>query len=120
QSFVTGTGDQPCGIAVDGLSSPPAPPGPPPPPAADTTAPKATISNGPGKKLGQGIAKFSFKADEKGSTFRCKLDSKKKTKCTSPKTYRGLKPGKHSFKLWAIDGAGNESKPAKRSFRVSA
>ena len=119
EEFIPGVGgkEEDCGIAVDGLSSPP--PSPPLGPAApDTRPPVAKISKGPGKKLGEGIAKFSFKSDEKGSTFRCRLDSKKPAKCMSPKTYRGLKPGRHTFRVWATDAAGNQSKPAKRAFRV--
>ncbi len=120
QSFIPGVGgpEQVCGIAVDGLSSPPAPPAGPP--APDTRAPVAKISKGPGKKLDQGTAKFSFKADETGSTFSCKLDRKKPARCRSPKTYKSLKPGRHTFKVWATDPAGNKSKPAKRGFRVPA
>jgi hypothetical protein len=95
-------------------------PAPPPPtaPVDDFTAPKVTIKRGPGKKLDQGIAKFAFKSSEAGSTFSCKLDRRKAAKCKSPKTYKGLKPGRHTFKVWATDVAGNKSKPAKRSFRV--
>lgn len=120
ESFIVGIAgaEQACGVAIDGFSSPPAPA--PGPPASDTRPPLAKISKGPGKKLGQGVARFSFKSDESGSTFRCKLDSKRPAKCRSPKTYKGLKPGKHTFKLWAIDPAGNQSKPAKRGFRVPA
>jgi hypothetical protein len=120
QGFIPGVAgsEQACGIAVDGLSSPPAPP--PGPPAPDTRAPVARISKGPGKKLAEGVARFSFRSDEKGSTFRCKLDSKKQEKCRSPKTYKNLEPGRHTFKVWATDAAGNRSKPAKRSFRVPA
>ncbi len=120
QSFIPGiaVSEQACGIAVDGLSSPPTPPAGPP--APDTRAPVAKISKGPGKKLDKGTAKFSFKADEAGSTFSCKLDGKKPAKCRSPKTYRGLKPGHHTFKVWATDAAGNRSKPAKRGFKVPA
>jgi hypothetical protein len=119
ESFIAGIAgtEQACGVAIDGLSAPPPPPGPP---APDLTAPRATISKGPGKKLGQGVAQFSFRSSETGSTFRCKLDSKKKSNCKSPKTYKGLKPGRHTFKVSATDQAGNESKPAKRSFRVPA
>jgi hypothetical protein len=119
ESFIPGAGgkEEICGIAVDGLSSPPAAP-PIAPHASDTRPPVAKISKGPGKKLGAGVAKFSFSSDESGSTFRCKLDSKKPAKCKSPKTYKRLKAGRHIFKVWAIDPAGNKSAPAKRSFRL--
>jgi len=118
QSFIAaGSPEQICGIAVDDLSSPPPPPAVPPP-TPSPAKPRASISSGPGKKLDQDIATFAFKADEKGTTFRCRLDSKKPVKCKSPKTYKHLKPGRHTFRVWAVDAAGDESTPAKRSFKV--
>jgi hypothetical protein len=97
------------------------PPTQAPSPIPDTIPPNSKITKGPGKKLGLGIAKFSFKSNEAGSTFRCKLDRRKAAKCKSPKTYKRLKPGRHTFKVWAIDVAGNKDPtPAKRSFRVPA
>jgi hypothetical protein len=117
QSYIATGGTEICGIAVDSLAPPPA--GPPAPAGpADTTAPRAAISKGPGKKLKHGIARFRFKSNEAGSFFRCKLDRKKAGGCKSPKTYRNLRPGRHAFKVWAIDSAGNKGTPAKRSFRV--
>ena len=85
-----------CGIAVDSLAPPPPPP--PPAAAADTTPPQTKIAKGPGKKLAKGKAKFSFSSSEPGSSFACKLDKKKPAPCRSPKTYSGLKPGRHTFK----------------------
>jgi len=121
QSFIATGGKEICGVAVDSLAPTPAgPPLPAPGQAADTRPPVAKISKGPGKKLGQGIAKFSFSSDEPGSSFRCRLDSRKSARCSSPKTYKRLKAGRHTFKVWATDAAGNQSKPAKRSFRIPA
>jgi hypothetical protein len=91
------------------------------PPPADTTAPQTTIAKGPGKKLAKGKAKFSFASSEAGSRFECKLDGKKVTACKSPKRYSGLKSGRHTFKVWATDAAGNKDPtPAKRRFQVPA
>lgn len=88
---------------------------------ADTTKPKVQGLKGPGKALAAGKAKFSFRANEAGSKFVCKLDRRKAAACKSPKSYSALKPGRHTFKVWAIDPAGNKSaKPAKRKFRVPA
>jgi len=87
----------------------------------DTTPPQTTIAKGPGAKLDQGQAKFSFRASEAGSRFLCKLDARKARACKSPKTYTGLAPGPHAFKVWAIDAAGNKDPtPAKRRFKVPA
>jgi nitrous oxidase accessory protein NosD len=89
-----------------------------PGPVADTTAPKATISKGPKAKSANTTAKFKFKSNEAGSKFQCKLDKGKFKNCRSPKTYKKLKPGKHVFKVRAVDKAGNVGKPAKRKFTV--
>lgn len=116
------TGSQTCGVAVDDLAQPPAPSGGPEPQAnTDTTPPQTKIVSGPGGALAKGIAKFRFRSSEPGSTLTCKLDNRKAARCKSPKTYKHLKPGRHRFKVWASDAAGNKDPtPAKRSFRVRA
>jgi CSLREA domain-containing protein len=82
----------------------------------DSTAPQTKIL----KAIFKGpTAKFKFSSTEKGSTFQCKLDKKRVKKCKSPKKYKGLKPGKHVFKVWATDAAGNKDpSPAKRKFKT--
>jgi CSLREA domain-containing protein len=89
-----------------------------PPPPHDTKAPTTKITKGPKAKSTSTAAKFKFKADEPVSRFECKLDKGKFKKCKSPKTYKKLKPGKHVFKVRAIDKAGNIGKPAKRKFTI--
>jgi hypothetical protein len=117
QSFIATGGARICGVAVDALA-------PPPPPAdagaqADTAAPQTMIVKGPGKRLDEGVAKFSFKSSEPGSTFQCKLDGKRAARCRSPRVFKRLKPGSHTFRVWATDAAGNKDPtPAKRSFRI--
>lgn len=87
----------------------------------DGTPPQTTIAKGPGTKLAQGKARFSFRSSESGSSFVCKLDKRKAKPCKSPKTYTGLKPGPHTFKVWATDKTGNKDPtPAKKRFRVPA
>ena len=78
-----------------------------PAPSPDTTAPQTTITKHPKKKTFSHKAKFIFKSSEPGSTFKCKLDKKKWKSCTSPKKYKNLKVGKHKFRVYAIDAAGN-------------
>jgi Low-density lipoprotein receptor repeat class B len=116
--------NQICGIAVDSL----APSAEPPPggggggggSGSDTTPPQTKIKSGPGRKLAKGLAKFAFSSSEPGSSFTCKLDKKKPARCRSPKTYTGLEPGRHTFKAWATDAAGDEDPtPAARSFKIS-
>lgn len=88
-------------------------------PPPDKTPPQTKISSGPAGKTGAEKATFRFRSSEAGSTFQCKLDRKPWRSCRSPKTYRDLKDGKHTFKVRARDGAGNvDPTPAKRSWRV--
>jgi hypothetical protein len=85
----------------------------------DTTPPDTKITKGPPKKTHKTTAKFKFTSSEAGSTFECKLDKGKFKKCGSPKTYKKLKPGKHVFKVRAIDKAHNvDPTPAKRKFTI--
>lgn len=85
----------------------------------DLTAPQTKLKAGLGAKLAQGTVTLRFTADEAGATFQCKLDRGKARPCRSPKTYSGLAAGRHTFKVWATDAAGNRDKtPAKRGFRV--
>jgi hypothetical protein len=81
--------------------------------------PDTTIKKRPKNRSGDDSPTFKFKSTETGSTFKCKLDHKKFKKCKSPKTYHGLDLGKHSFKVEAIDSAGNvDSTPAKDKFKI--
>jgi CSLREA domain-containing protein len=85
----------------------------------DKTPPDTKILKGPPKKTKKTTVKFKFSSTEAGSTFQCKLDRKPFKACASPKKYKKLKPGKHVFKVRAIDRAGNvDPTPAKRSFKV--
>lgn len=85
----------------------------------DKTPPDTKIVKGPPKKTHKTTVKFKFTATEAGSTFQCKLDRKPFKPCSSPKKYKKLKPGKHVFKVRAIDKAGNvDPTPAKRAFTV--
>lgn len=81
--------------------------------------PQTKILKGPPKKTKKTTVKFRFRSSEPGSTFQCKLDKGKFKKCRSPKKYRKLKPGKHVFKVRAVDAAGNvDPTPAKRKFTI--
>jgi len=92
----------------------------PPPPAPDTTKPKVTIKKAPKAKSTNTTAKFKFSSNEAGSKFQCKFDKGKFRSCKSPKTYKGLKVGKHVFKVKATDAAGNVSAVVMRKFTVEA
>jgi CSLREA domain-containing protein len=81
--------------------------------------PETMIKAGPRGKIHVRTVKFRFSSDMPGATFQCKLDRKPFRPCASPKKYKKLKPGKHVFKVRAIDKAGNvDPTPAKRKFIV--
>jgi hypothetical protein len=82
----------------------------------DTTPPQTVIA---AKKIKGTTAKFTFTSSEPGSTFQCKLDKRKFKPCSSPKKYKHLSPGKHKFKVRAVDVAGNiDATPAKKKFKI--
>jgi hypothetical protein len=86
---------------------------------ADTDAPQTKIKKRPANHSTDTSPTFKFKSDEPDSKFKCKLDRKKFKKCKSPKTFHGLDPGKHTFKVEATDAFGNLDKsPAKDKFKV--
>jgi hypothetical protein len=92
---------------------------PPPAPVTGDTAPPDTKIF---KRLQKGLPPvwtFRFHSTEPGSTFRCKLDKRPATPCAATKRLRGLSPGRHVLKVFAIDAAGNtDPTPAVARFVV--
>lgn len=105
---------------VTELPPPPPPPEPPPPPR-DRTPPRTRISFAPAKLLvasGPRRVVFRFASNERGSSFRCKLDGRPYRACVSPKAYV-VGRGRHAVRIFAIDPAGNRDRsPALFRFRV--
>jgi hypothetical protein len=106
------------------LQVPPGGAPPPPPPIlvgtepGDRTPPQTRIVSGPARVGYERKAKFRFNSSEGQSSFKCKLDKKKWKKCRSPYKLK-VKPGKHLFKVRAIDRFGNaDPSPARFSWRV--
>ena len=65
--------------------------------------------NGPKKLKAGAAASYGFGSTEAGSTFECNVDKAAPKPCSSPfklKT-KGLKPGKHTLTVAAVDAAGN-------------
>ena len=90
----------------------------PQPTARDITSPR-TLLRKPTINQAKRKATFKFAASEAGSKFQCKLDKQKFKPCTSPKTYKKLKPGKHVFRVRARDRAGNVDKtPMVKRFKL--
>jgi hypothetical protein len=86
---------------------------------SDTKSPDTKLLKAPPARVKATTVKFKFSSNEAGSSFECKLDKKPFKPCRSPKQYKGLKPGKHVFKVRAIDPAGNvDLSPATKKFEV--
>lgn len=93
--------------------------GPFTPAASDLVAPRTTIIR---KKIRPkaGMASFVFASSERGSSYQCRLDGRKAAPCKSPKSYAGLSSGQHTFRVTAIDMAGNaDPSPASARFRIA-
>ena len=87
--------------------------------SADTDPPETKIDKSPKNKLTGSTAVYKFSSDEENVTFECKIDKKPFKPCTSPKRYKRLKEGKHSFKVKATDAAGNvDTSAAGDRFKV--
>jgi glucose/arabinose dehydrogenase len=90
----------------------------PPPPPPKSKPPVTTLGKHPPAKTRSRTAKFTFKANATGAKFSCKLDGRAKAPCRSPKTYKKLKPGRHTFKVWATANGKTDPTPAKFTWKV--
>jgi arylsulfatase A-like enzyme len=86
----------------------------------DRTAPVLTLLGGPteGSTAGSGEATFAISQSEKGQLW-CSLDEVEFQTCSSPKQYADLPSGDHTFSVYAVDAAGNQSLTAKRAWTVA-
>jgi hypothetical protein len=84
----------------------------------DTVAPDATIDSGPSGTIATASAGFTFSSTDSGAAFQCRMDATAWASCASPKGYTGLSEGSHTFRVRAVDAAGNQSAPAERTFAV--
>jgi DNA-binding beta-propeller fold protein YncE len=65
-------------------------------------------------------ARFRFRSSEPDSSFKCRLDRRPFRRCEPPKAYRHLRPGRHRFRVKAIDSDKLvDPTLAHKSFRVS-
>lgn len=88
----------------------------PPTPAAPPSATIGKVKVNP--KKNSATITFSGSGGLGGLSFKCKLDKGKFKACTSPKTYKHLKPGKHKVSVEAIDSSGTAGSPVTRGFRI--
>jgi hypothetical protein len=89
----------------------------------DTVAPTATILTEPPDPSPGNSVKFTYSANEGGSSFQCSLvplgDPDSFSSCPlTGKTYSGLTDGEYTFKVRAKDLAGNEGAPDSFSWEV--
>ena len=104
RNFITDA-KAPIGVAIDA--------------GADTKPPKTKITKRAPKVTKKHKVKFKFKSSEPNSTFQCKLDKGKFERCKSPTTLKGLKKGKHTFQVRAVDASHNiDPTPARAKFKV--
>jgi hypothetical protein len=85
----------------------------------DTVKPNTFLTAKPRAQTTSKTATFRFVSTEAGSKFQCKLDKGAWKACKSPKSYRGLKKGRHTFQVRAIDAAGNvDTTAAKKTWTI--
>ena len=88
-------------------------------PLLDRRPPRTRLLRQPRRVREGRAARFTFTSNEPGSRFQCSLDGARFRACASPKRYRNLRPGKHVFRVRAIDAAGNvDPTPLRRRFEV--
>jgi hypothetical protein len=80
--------------------------GEPPPPPPPPDAPETSITSGPELETDSKDARFTFVSSIPGSTFECSLDGSAFAACTSPKEYKNLSLGQHSFRVRAVSPQG--------------
>lgn len=84
----------------------------------DAAPPETTIDKS-NLRIATRTAKFWFSASEPAQSFLCRLDKGDFKPCGSPRTYKHLKPGRHAFRVKAVDAAGNvDSSAAVAKFRI--
>ena len=85
----------------------------------DAVAPDTTITSGPNGRTATRRASFSFTPSEEDATFECRLDDGAWKDCDSPAGYDDLTSGEHTFKVRAVDAAGNvDRSPSARNWSV--
>ena len=85
----------------------------------DLTRPDTTITSSPAAFSNVATATFQFTSDASPATFECSLDSAAFAPCTSGVSFSGLSQGDHTFRVRAIDAAGNvDDTPASYTWNV--
>jgi glucose/arabinose dehydrogenase len=91
----------------------------PGPPGGRRRAPQTRLLKHPAKVSSSSSARFTFDANRRPVRFRCKLDRLHTRFCRSPRIYKHLRPGRHLFKVAAVDADGSADKtPATFRWRI--
>ena len=86
---------------------------------ADRSTPETTLRRRPSRRSRDRTPTFRFGAEEAGTAFECRLDSRRFRLCHSPFTVRPLAPGSHTFRVRARDDSGQvDPSSASFAFRV--
>jgi len=88
---------------------------------SDTNPPIVTFNSQPNAYINMATASFSFSASDSGSgvnRIECSYNNAAFAVCASPITLSGLSESAHTFKIRAIDNAGNVSATQSSSFTV--
>lgn len=87
---------------------------------ADTTAPVSEITSGPSDPSSHTSATFAFTGPADTRDFACAIDDGPFSECASPVTLASLDVGPHTFRVRAIDKAGNvQREPAAWTWRIA-
>ena len=81
-------------------------------------APNTRITDAPRSVTTRRRATFRFASSIAGSRFRCKLDRRVWRRCRSPKVYRSLSRGIHTFRVRARVWGRVDKTPAHRSWTI--
>ena len=89
----------------------------------DVTAPTTSLDSGPSGISGPNVS-FTFSSPDSpllGPGFECRFDTAEWESCGSPKAYSNLSDGSHTFRVRAVDAAGNpDPSPTVRTWTVDA
>jgi hypothetical protein len=85
----------------------------------DQTAPDTAITSGPISPTNSTDATFTFTSTDAGSSFQCRLDAAEFSTCSTPISYSNLASGNHTFRVRAVDAAGNvDGSPAVHTWTI--
>ena len=68
--------------------------------------------------IDSGRVKLSISDSEASVSYRCSIDGTPATGCGSSPVFTGVKKGKHTISVWAVDAAGNVSSATTVTFKV--